>query len=854
MSIHAPYNFVPLNKYVFIPWWGNKISQDLPFSDGEDGVIKISFTNLTPISFGGNQIGDKDSYKTVELSSVDIDGTKHYYIPGTSIKGMIRNVLEIMTFSRLSQFNNDKLSYSDSFLSEKEDKVNWKESDNMKTSQCGYLFIKDNNIWLHSDGNINLHDIGNLKTKITEFANQLAIDPILACLDQAKEGPIKQLHTGDIEIINEDKEVVLSPVEFARRIICTIEEHLRANKRKQQATTRLTIKQLKYLINNPSKRIPLFSKQVKEITKLSLSCKCRYFYANDVRKGIVQEDKTISDELRTNSTLDMAECIFGFVKEDTLGTLKGRVSFGNAFLNRRQNNNITNEELILGQPKATYYPLYIKQKNNRYSTYEADNFVIAGRKRYCIHNEGYFTPVKGDILAQMSIDDLSKLLIQIDSVQQSNSHNQISDLERSLDQKFGDTIGRDRQGYPGRHELSAWKKLLAQNLKIVSKLQLLPCNNTFKCDIRFHNLRPEEIGALISAITFNGNMNAYHNVGMGKSVGYGKIRIDSLELNESGKEKEQSPYLLKFNALMTLFTRNYGIGNYWQHTSQIESLLKFATTHNNNNIDLSTMILDEYSDYKRPGKEAFIVDNTHYDNKDYTIENNVSELSYELIELTHPIIGQVKRQWVKANDFMEKEDYQSALLQYDNAIGNYKAENVTVPNQLNEQRVGCLKKIAETLWEKAKKLMEQNDYPAALSQFDDSINYYRNNEIIPIPDKLWEERQECARIVARLERADRGLAVLNDLYELGDNKGNFKTVNFNVLAKTVNKWLIASNNTTVPLEQQEDLITAIQRIRKNDLGNSKTKIPWEHFDSNYWLSIIKWIREEKAKQLFNDTL
>ena len=48
--ITAPYNFVPLNRRIYIPSWSEKISQDIPFSDSEDGYIKISFTNTTIFS------------------------------------------------------------------------------------------------------------------------------------------------------------------------------------------------------------------------------------------------------------------------------------------------------------------------------------------------------------------------------------------------------------------------------------------------------------------------------------------------------------------------------------------------------------------------------------------------------------------------------------------------------------------------------------------------------------------------------------------------------------------------------------------------------------------------------------
>nr|HRD09255.1 hypothetical protein [Saprospiraceae bacterium] len=52
----------------------------------------------------------------------------------------------------------------------------------------------------------------------------------------------------------------------------------------------------------------------------------------------------------------------------------------------------------------------------------------------------------------------------------------------------------------------------------------------FKGKINFHNLTPIEIGALISALTFHGNKNLYHNIGSAKPYGFGKIKIEIDEI------------------------------------------------------------------------------------------------------------------------------------------------------------------------------------------------------------------------------------------------------------------------------------------------------------------------------------
>ena len=90
--IRAPYNFVPLNKRIFFPDWAKQISHDVPFSDGESGTINLTITAETPIFIRNGSNKDNE----IEFSHyLDEIGNKKYFIPGTSIKGMMRNVFEI---------------------------------------------------------------------------------------------------------------------------------------------------------------------------------------------------------------------------------------------------------------------------------------------------------------------------------------------------------------------------------------------------------------------------------------------------------------------------------------------------------------------------------------------------------------------------------------------------------------------------------------------------------------------------------------------------------------------------------------------------------------------------------------
>jgi len=99
--ITAPFNFVPLSEKVFFPEWSEQVSHDIPFSDGESGVIDITITAKSPIFIRNHYVEGDDFYTDNGGNKISTEfchskGTP--YIPATSVKGMVRGVLEIMSF------------------------------------------------------------------------------------------------------------------------------------------------------------------------------------------------------------------------------------------------------------------------------------------------------------------------------------------------------------------------------------------------------------------------------------------------------------------------------------------------------------------------------------------------------------------------------------------------------------------------------------------------------------------------------------------------------------------------------------------------------------------------------------
>ncbi|MGI5864013.1 MAG: TIGR03986 family CRISPR-associated RAMP protein [Myxococcales bacterium] len=92
-KITAPYNFVPLSEKVFFPQWSERASQDIPFEEGLCGTLELEIEALTPIFVRGqNDRGEGLTFfKTPD---------NRFAIPGSSIRGALRNVIEIASFAK----------------------------------------------------------------------------------------------------------------------------------------------------------------------------------------------------------------------------------------------------------------------------------------------------------------------------------------------------------------------------------------------------------------------------------------------------------------------------------------------------------------------------------------------------------------------------------------------------------------------------------------------------------------------------------------------------------------------------------------------------------------------------------
>lgn len=511
--ITAPFNFVPLNNTVFFPDWADKISHDIPFEDGESGVIELKITTHSPI-FIRNGYDKKNNTDNNYLSFSKIGN--QYFIPATSIKGIIRNVLEIFSFGKLSQYNNDYFAYRDFNLPQ--------YRENMSNIQCGWLQKKaDNKFYLSKRGEPEKVTHQEIRAQFRNF-NANGDDVFL-----------KQESLGTID---------LYPNFRNGKLVCTGKMHGKFREyifphtpidnvaiKDEVIQSFLTVYKSNPIFEtkwipkiNSGESIPVFftEKNNNDVHSIGLSYMYRYPFGKSIEQCISQEI--------TNNKKDLSDVIFGYINEDA--SLKGRVQFCHAFTISKVNP----EEIrgILGKPRASYYPLYLKQDQAPYHDYDNEESEIAGRKRYRIHG---------------------KL----------NNNKSTKELPQGN-----------------------------QNENVMNIFKPLPEGTEFITKIKVHNLKPVELGALFSTILLHKTTNVYHNIGLAKSFGYGKISFEISRI--SNFEFKIEDYLKVFEKEMSVFTfKNYN--KIWSKTEQIKTFMQIASDHLGN--DILMMNLDEYKQHKK---------------------------------------------------------------------------------------------------------------------------------------------------------------------------------------------------------------------------------------------------------------
>lgn len=99
----APYTFVPINDRVLPSPVGSRLSHDRPLRDGLCGELQVTWTVETPVLVGG-----RSNDEPVQLGE-----NGPWILPGSSLRGMIRSVLEIAAYARLNFIDDNRFALRD---------------------------------------------------------------------------------------------------------------------------------------------------------------------------------------------------------------------------------------------------------------------------------------------------------------------------------------------------------------------------------------------------------------------------------------------------------------------------------------------------------------------------------------------------------------------------------------------------------------------------------------------------------------------------------------------------------------------------------------------------------------------
>lgn len=567
-EIKSAYRFIPVNKNqkYFSPEWKYKVSLDIPFEKEVSGIITYTLKASTPIFVKGH-----DGF------FCNVKGK--YFIPGTTIKGCIRSVLEIMSFGHLDETrvknNNEPYSFRDI-----QDRNGYMQK--MCDVYCGWL-TKDGKIiqWgkpvqikydsiVPKIANCNFNTFRNLSVtdKYRKTHNEYltgkfsepqrlqgarSFDQRRFCQfdDNGKNGGTV-IFSGAMQ--NKKSDFVLLDRD-AKGGELTVNENVLSVFKKIYSGV---YENIPYNPKTGGKAI-FFTLEGDEVKTIGLSYLHKYFANNQIRDAI-------PTELR-GGDMDMADVIFG----STDHNLKGRVQFSAAKQWKNVEPLLADDESILnvlGSPRASYYPTYLQNK----ATWDSSDAIISGIKRY---------PIKPRY-------DINPLLLT-------------EQQKKDYEQQFGNVESKLNESVVGNRKMIPRDQDNRINFETISRMRPLKENSSFKGAIRFHNLKQEELGALLSALTFHGKeTECKHSLGQAKAYGYGSVSIciDEFKTNQTDSKQD---YLIAFEKLMdSQMCKLLGENIKWKDSHQIKELFAMAKGFDDSLlVDIFTpMLLEDFGKVK----------------------------------------------------------------------------------------------------------------------------------------------------------------------------------------------------------------------------------------------------------------
>lgn len=653
MTVKAPYHFVPLSKWVLLPDWAHLVSHDIPFEDGLCGTIDYTLTNASPLLVGNEHESQEDGSTLVKWAR---DPDDRPIIPGSSIKGMIRSVMEIATFSKMGQVEDKTISYRNfnvkeytkliknntqaAWLKFNKNSEHWEvfyaEHASIEERQLNRYFESESDQFSHSEKAIQKYEKFNLNSSHRFNTIPTTEDKVPEAIHIGHGETTGQFVFTDERVdSNENSNLKFEYIFYNK----SIEKHETTN----HEILKKRIKDffhchdqdlIKYLKSHQHSEngIPVFLKISKdnEILAIGTSKLPRVSYDNSIHKLLKKQQQLFGHQ----PSYDFTEGLMGTIRKEGL-SLKSRLSFSDL------NNEETIDSLklkkeveaVLMSPKESYFPAYLENTNGNtpLENYNNENSILKGTKVY--------------------------------------PRNKSSQL-------ISETTDENNE---------------SDNSQIVSKLELLEIGCQFKGKINFHNIKPEELGAILWCLTFGEiqHQKYQHGLGHAKPYGAGNIMIDleaidviSNNSNEESTDSSNSLFDKFINCFVSYMEQNH-FANDWLNSPQIQHLLSFSEPRND--VNLTYMPLEG-------------------DNDSYTSDDNLDQMLPDWKSVTGESLSRVEEMLTVKNTKNQKSNCGrgrlSILIKGEEREGN----KVDVKNVEVEEKG---KPIPSDKWEKLKQQLNR---------------------------------------------------------------------------------------------------------------------------------------------------
>ena len=588
----AAYNFVPLSRTVVLPDWASQVSMEVPFTGAVCGDFDLIIEAVTPLVVGGETQRPPDG--------VDAPAVKHNFalfgqssLPGTTIKGMLRAVVEIAGFGKIGTLMDDRrfavrdlqnpYLYTNHFtdMFKPRSRAGWLEV-NRATGEwqlrtCDYSLVRQVDLEkLYAERSGRRVNLG--QAKLTAEHKYSAWHPVSLDLafnpdesrkrdDWAKGRIVSRadnvgtgrtigtvVFTGQpgnrdprgkrVEFIfhSVDGTVIAVPPEIREDF-----EHVHRDANTRAPMGNWAFHRARLL---EGQAIPVFWLSDRnndgQIQAMGLAMMFRLAYARTTRDlASTASQRHIADDP------DLAETIFGYVRETKNDradqALAGRVQIEPAQIINAVSSEAEREEILLS-PKPGFYPAYVAQRhmerNSKPPQVTTGTYLADGKSR---RFKAYTT----------FMDDQATL--------RGWKRYPVGDAVRSTPR-------------PDKDDPAVVSR------KVFTKFTPLGAGTRFRTKVHVHNLRREELGALLWAIWFGDPNRSYcHSLGLARSLGFGCVRVtvdlDSICLDAVdgedpwlGREAEAklAQCLREFECYMA------GKVSSWEKTAQIRTLQAMA--------------------------------------------------------------------------------------------------------------------------------------------------------------------------------------------------------------------------------------------------------------------------------------